>query len=61
MKTLNEFHIEPIDIHAEIARAHIDRSEYIRLALLKLPALVTSLAAKLRPSRARLPRTGACA
>jgi hypothetical protein len=61
MKTLNEFHIEPVDIHAAIARAHIDRGEYIRLALLKLPALVKGVAAKRRPSRSRGLRTGACA
>ena len=61
MKTLNEFHIEPVDIHAAIARANIDRGGYIRLAVLKLPALVKGVAAKLRPSRARLPQTGAWA
>ncbi len=26
MKTLNEFHIAPVDIHAAIARAHLDRA-----------------------------------
>jgi hypothetical protein len=46
MKTLDEIHIAPVDSHAAIARAHADRAEYIRLALVKASALIKRLAAK---------------
>ena len=61
MNTANRNYLEPVDVHAALARAHADRAEYIRLALTGLPVLVKRLAAKLRPSRTRLPRTGAWA
>jgi hypothetical protein len=58
MKTLDELHIPPIDIHAAIARAHADRAEYIGLAATKVSALIKRVAAKVRPNRQRLPQTG---
>jgi hypothetical protein len=58
MKTLDEIHIAPVDSHAAIARAHADRAEYIRLALVKASALIKRLAAKASPNRQRLPQTG---
>ncbi len=54
-------YFEPVDVHAALARAHADRGEYVRLALLRLPTLVKRVAAKLRFGRARLPRNGAWA
>jgi len=61
MKNRKRNYIEPVDVHAALARAHADRGEYIAKAAAALPALVKRVAAKLRPSRDRLPHNGAWA
>jgi hypothetical protein len=61
MKNHRRNYIEPVDVHAALARAHADRGEYIAKAVTALPALVRRVAAKLRPNRDRLPHNGAWA
>lgn len=61
MKSRNGSYIRPVDIHAAMARAHADRAEYIRQALIKLPGLVKRAVSHLRPNRHRLPHNGAWA
>jgi hypothetical protein len=61
MKTRKRNYIEPVDVHAALARAHADRGEYIAKAVVAVPALVKRVVAKLRPSRERLPHNGAWA
>ena len=54
-------HVDRIDVHAALAHAHADRAAYMRLAFAEVPALLKRLAARLRPNRQRLPRSGAWA
>jgi hypothetical protein len=61
MKTRHPTYLRPVDVHAALARAHADRAEYIRLAIVGVPVLFKHLAAKLRPNRQRLPQAGAWA
>jgi hypothetical protein len=61
MKTHERLHVHHIDVHAALARAHADRAEYVRTAMVAVPALVKRLSTRFRPNRPRLPRTGACA
>jgi hypothetical protein len=61
MKTRNRLRVPTVDVHAALARAHADRAEHIRIALAQVPGLLKRLSAKLRPSRHRLPHTGAWA
>ncbi len=58
MKSMSNSYLQPVDVHAALARAHADRAEYIRLALIGLPALAKRVAGKLRP---HLPHKGAWA
>jgi hypothetical protein len=59
MSTKSRNYLDPVDVHAALARAHADRGEYLRLAVAGLPTLVKRVASKLRFSRERLPHNGA--
>jgi hypothetical protein len=61
MNANNRLYIRPVDVHAALARAHADRGEYISSAIAKVPSLLKRLGGKLRPSRQRLPQSGAWA
>jgi hypothetical protein len=61
MNAHDRSYIQPVDVHAALARVHADRAEYIRLAVATVPALLKRLAARFRPNRQRLPQSGACA
>jgi hypothetical protein len=61
MKTHERLHIRPVDVHAALARANADRADYVRTAIVAVPALVKRLTARFRPDRQRLPQAGACA
>lgn len=50
--------ISPATIEAVIRQARADRAETIRAMAVRLPSLFSRLAARLRPSRQRLPQAG---
>jgi hypothetical protein len=62
--TIQEFdristvNITPDLVEAIVARARAERAEGVRILLIELGAQLRRLAAKLRPSRQRLPQTG---
>ena len=61
MNTHDRSYIQPVDVHAALARAQADRAEYVRMAITGVPVLLKRLVARLRPNRQRLPQAGACA
>jgi hypothetical protein len=59
MNTQDRFYIRPVDLHAALARANADRADYVRTAIVAVPALVKRLAARFRAHRQHLPQAGA--